>query len=76
MPYLQFFFIIKMFAAVDKRISYYKLLLDKKEHQSLYNCFKRAGMDTTKLKQPQITFKMVEEVIAEYRAFYPDSLWI
>ena len=71
MPVLQIFFISKLFAAIEKRKKYFKEILDEHSKSGMYQCFMRAGLDTKNLFSKNISYRMVEKVVMDIRAYYP-----
>jgi hypothetical protein len=44
MPYLQVFFVTRLFQAVEKRKKFFSEMLDEESNSGLYKCFLRAGL--------------------------------
>lgn len=64
----------KLFASVDKRKKYFKELLNEKAKSGIYQCFLRAGLDPNEQFTKNISYRMVEKVIMDFRAYYPVSI--
>lgn len=73
MPYLQLFFVSKLFHAVEKRHKHYREILNEDSKSGLYQCFLRAGLKTKNLYEKNITFRMVEKVVMDIKGFYKSS---
>lgn len=76
MPYLQLFFLGKLFSAVEKRQKYFKELLDTQSKSGIYQSFLRAGLHTKNLYEKNITYRMVEKVIMDIRGYYQVNLFM
>ena len=71
MPYLQLFFMSKLFAAVTRRKKYFKDMLSVDSTVGVFACFQRVGLKNKNLFDRNITYRMVEKVVSEMRAVYP-----
>ena len=73
LPYLMLFFIVSLNGQLDTRLKHYRRMLDRNMHTSIDQCFQRAGLHPDYFNKQVITYRMIEQVVADFRSCFPNS---
>jgi hypothetical protein len=65
------FFFADLNAKLNEVLEVLKHLMNRKNENGLQQCFHKAGVKWNHFDRKQITYKMIEEAINDFKAGYP-----